>query len=459
MKSYSHLLPNEASLQDMLKEIGISSLDDLYSDIPAEYVLKAPVDVPGPLTQMEVERHMAQKLASVSSHPESPCFLGGGVWPHYIPAAVGLIASRSEFYTAYTPYQPEISQGVLQALFEYQSMVCDLTGTDAANASMYDWPTAAAEAARMAVRVSRRKDVLVASSAGFERRKVMETYLSAIGSRVRQVPFDGRTGLTDVAEMERLMSEDVAAVYVEQPNFFGAVETSVREMADMVHSKGSLFIVGVEPTSLGLLRPPGEYGADLVVGEGQPLGIPMNYGGPSLGIFAARGDLAFIRQMPGRIIGQTTEKGTDRKGYVMVLQSREQHIRREKATSNICTNQALMAVMAAAYLALLGPDGLRRLSRTITSNAHHVAKRIGEGGRYAAPFFDSEFYCDFTFSARGRVAKGSEIHSALASRGVHGALPMGWFYPELEDVALMSVTEAHVASDVDRLLSALAEAP
>src|SRR5579885_3360055 len=351
MKKYSHLLPNDRYVSQMLSSMGLNSIEDLFTDIPVETRLKKRLEIPGPMGQMEVERKIEDALYADRVHPSSPCFLGGGIWPHYIPAAVNHIISRSEFYTSYTPYQPEISQGVLQALFEYQSLVCELGSMDAANASMYDWPTAAAEAARMAMRITKKKTLAVSSAAG---------------GKVVEVPYNGKSGETELAEAERILAEkDVAAIYLEQPNFFGVIESKVREIGELAKRKGALFIVGVEPTSLGILEAPGNYGADIMVGEGQPLGISMSYGGPSLGIFAVKGDINMIRQMPGRIIGMTDEKNGKGKGFVMVLQTREQHIRREKATSNICTNQALMAIAAAAYISLLGREGFVRLSKAI----------------------------------------------------------------------------------------------
>ncbi|MEM0117357.1 MAG: aminomethyl-transferring glycine dehydrogenase subunit GcvPA [Conexivisphaerales archaeon] len=458
MKKYSHLLPNDKYLNQMLTSMGISSVDELFTDIPHEARLKGKLNVSGPMGQMEIERKFRDALSTDKVHPSSPCFLGGGIWPHYIPAAVNHIISRSEFYTSYTSYQPEISQGVLQALFEYQSLICELGNMDAANASMYDWPTAAAEAVRMAMRITKKRRVVVSAASGFERRKVIETYIEPAGGKVVELPFNAETGETELHEAEMALAEqDVAAIYIEQPNFFGVIESRVREFSELAKRKGALFIVGVEPTSLGILEAPGNYGADIMVGEGQPLGISMSYGGPSLGIFAAKGDLNFIRQMPGRIIGLTSEKDGKGKGYVMVLQTREQHIRREKATSNICTNQALMAIAAASYIALLGKEGFIRLAKTIVANSHYVSKRIEETGRYISPFFTSEFYSDFAFARKGEGPRGHELFEKLASKGVHAALPLGWFYNELKEVNMISVTEAHNMRDVELLTKALLE--
>lgn len=458
MKKYSHLLPNDGELGRILSFMGLKSVDDLFVDVPEETKLKRKLNIPGPFSQLEVERDIEDALSADEVHPDAPCFLGGGIWPHYVPAAVRLIVSRSEFYTSYTPYQPEISQGVLQSLFEYQSMICDLGEMDAANASMYDWPTAAAEAARMAMRVTKKRRIIVASSAGFERKEVIKTYVEPAGGSVAEVPFIQKTGEVDMHELKKqFIAGDVAAIYVEQPNFFGVIETGVREMAEIAKKNGSLFVVGVEPTSLGILEPPGSYGADIMVGEGQPLGIPMNYGGPSLGIFAAKGELGFLRQMPGRIIGMTNEKNGSRNGFVMVLQTREQHIRREKATSNICTNQALMAIAAAAYMSLLGKDGFVRLAKTIASNSHYVAKRIQETGKYESPYLESEFYCDFTIRRKDGGKAGQKLYEELARKKVNAALPLEWFYQNMKDVSLISVTEAHLKRDVDRLVSALKE--
>lgn len=457
MKPYSHLLPNsdETDREKMLKALDVKGIDDLYSDVPAEAFAKRPIEMPGPYTEMEIERIIDQKLSGDRTMPETPCFLGGGAWPHYVPPAVQLIMSRSEFYTSYTPYQPEASQGMLQALFEYQSLICDLTKMDAANASMYDWATAAAEAALMAIRVTGRKTIVVSRASGYDRRNAVRTYVEAAGGKVSEVDFNSGTGVTDIAALGAQASDDVAAFYVEQPNFLGCIEESVFEMAELAHRKKALFIVGAEPTSLGLLKAPGEYGADIVVGEGQPLGIALSYGGPLLGIFAARGDLTFIRQMPGRIVGETTEKEGGRRGYVLVLQSREQHIRRERATSNICTNQALMAVAAAAYLSLLGGDGLKALSRTIASNAHYVAKRIAELKDFSVPAFESKFYNEFAFTLDSAKLTGPELFQKLSAQGVLAALPLKWFYPELTRPALISTTEIHMKPDVDRLVEAL----
>jgi len=458
LKPYSHLLANlnEEDISKMLKALGAESIEDLYSDVPQDAMAKVPVSIPGPYTQMEIERAMDEKLAGDKVQPSFPCFLGGGVWPHYVPPAVQFIISRSEFYTSYTPYQAETSQGMLQALFEYQNLICDLTKMDAANASMYDWPTAAAEAALMAMRATGRKKVLVSRAAGYDRRRAIKTYVEAAGGRLVELGYDPRTGLT-LMDRAKPELEDAAAVYVEQPNFFGAIEDCALELGEEAHRKNSLFIVGVEPISLGLLKPPGEYGADIVVGEGQPLGMPMNYGGPLLGIFAARGDLAFIRQMPGRMVGRTTEKGGEVRGYVLVLQSREQHIRREKATSNICTNQALMALAASAYLSLLGGDGLRELSRTIHLNAHHVARRISGLSKYAVPYFESKFFGEFAIAHDSPSVSGEDIYRRLYAQGVLGGLPLKWFYGELPKAALISVTEVHMRKDVDRLVDALSK--
>jgi glycine dehydrogenase subunit 1 len=438
-----------------LKALGIKGVDELYSDVPAEAFAKRPVTIPGPFTEMEIERIVEERLSGDGLVPAGSCFLGGGVWPHYIPPAVQMITYRSEFYTSYTPYQPEASQGMLQALFEYQSLICDLTAMDAANASMYDWATAAAEAALMAMRVTGNKELLVSRAAGHDRRNAIRTYVEAAGGRVIEADFNPRTGMTDLSALEGKGVGELAAVYVEQPNFLGCIEESVHEMADLAHRKKALFVVGVEPTSLGLLKAPGDYGADITVGEGQPLGIPMSYGGPLLGIFAAKGDLSFLRQMPGRIVGETTEKGGDRKGYVLVLQSREQHIRRERATSNICTNQALMAVAASAYLSLLGGDGLKDLSRTIFSNAHYAANRLGELRRYSVPAFESKFYNEFAVSHGSSGVSGHELFQRLGSMGILAALPLKWFYDELDKPGLISVTEVHMKQDVDLLVEAM----
>jgi glycine dehydrogenase subunit 1 len=300
----------------MMREIGINSIDELYADIPEKYFLKKPLNLPEGLSEFEVKRHVETLLSKNKTYADIPIFLGAGCWPHYVPSVVKEIIQRSEFLTSYTPYQAEVSQGILQALFEYQSMICELTAMDVANCSMYDWASALGEAARMASRITKRSEILIPRIIHPERRMTLEVYAEPANIHVKEIKYDSETGLLDLSDLRDKISEKTAAVYIENPSYLGFIETQVDEISQITHSHKALFIVGVDPISLGILKPPGEYGADIVVGEGQPLGNPMNYGGPLLGIFACRDDLNVIRQMPGRIIGLTTTVDGERQGLL-----------------------------------------------------------------------------------------------------------------------------------------------
>ncbi len=375
MTSLHPLLPNldDEIVAEMLKRVGAKSIDELFSDIPKRIRLKRLLRVSEGRPESVVRRETLAKLAENRTPPNTLCFLGGGVWPHYIPAVVESITSRQEFYTSYTPYQAEISQGMLQALFEYQSLMCDLLGMEACNSSMYDWASAAGEAVRMATRVTGRNGILVAGNIGPNRLEVIKSYVQATKIQVDTIDFDNETGQLDINDALVKLNDGVAGVYLENPNYFGILETGINELVQAIHKRGGLALVGVDPISLSVVREPGAYDADIVVGEGQPHGIPMNYGGPHLGIFAVR-ELTLARDMPGRLIGITTTKDSPQKAFSMVLQTREQHIRREAATLNICTNQSLMAIAASSYLALLGKNGFKKLGEVILSNSHYAAR-------------------------------------------------------------------------------------
>lgn len=339
---------------------------DLFADIPASVRLKKPLDLPPPLSEPEL---LEELKAQSDKNEETPPLLGGGCYNHFVPSAVKHIVSRSEFYTAYTPYQAEASQGTLQTIYEYQTMICELTGMDVANASMYDGATALAEAAFMACRITGRKEIVVSAAVHPHYRQVLQTYCNAAGLKLVEVPFDLKTGLT--ADGLQLSAES-ACLILQQPNFFGNIE-NVAGLAEKVHAAGGLFIVSVDPISLGLLKPPGAYGADIVVGEGQALGNPQSFGGPGLGIFAAKKE--FLRQMPGRIVGATTDVDGKR-GYVLTMATREQHIRRERATSNICSNEALCALAACVYLSVMGKQGLRKIAELCLQKANYLKRKL-----------------------------------------------------------------------------------
>jgi glycine dehydrogenase subunit 1 len=456
-RSLSHpLLPNldDSFVKAMLERVGASSLDDLFADIPPELRMKRKLRIPNASSEYAVRRSLSERLSENRTPPGALCFLGGGVWPHYVPAAVESIISRQEFYTAYTPYQAEISQGVLQALFEYQSLMCDLLGMEVCNSSLYDWASAAGEAVRMAGRITGRKTALVAANVSPRRRSVIQTYAEPAGIKLESIRCDPASGRIDPSDLRQKLSDSVACLYFENPNYFGVIEENAEDLTSSVRTAGALSVVGVDPISLSLVKEPGSYGADVAVGEGQPLGLAMNYGGPHLGIFAVK-DPKLERNMPGRLIGITsTVADPNQKAFAMVLQAREQHIRREAATSNICTNQSLMAVGAASYLALLGKEGFRALGESVISNSHYAAKRLSRVKGAKSPHFGGAFFKEFVVSY-GRARASAVFHRMAKSRVLAGS-PL-----EKEfglNAGLYCVTEVHTRDDIERLADALEEA-
>ncbi|MBI3116189.1 MAG: aminomethyl-transferring glycine dehydrogenase subunit GcvPA [Thaumarchaeota archaeon] len=435
----------------MLKRVGVNSVAELFSDVPASFLLKRKLGIPEGQAESSVRRELSEKLSPNRTPPETLCFLGGGVWPHYVPAAVDSIVSRQEFYTSYTPYQPEVSQGMLQSLFEYQSMLCDLLGMEVCNSSMYDWASAAGEAVRMAARLTARKTVLVAENISPQRLAVIKTYTEPLGLRLRTVKFVRESGELDLSPLDSELNQEVAGIYVENPNYFGVIEERIADVFNQIHGLGGICVVGVDPTSLAVIAEPGSYGADVVVGEGQPLGIPMNYGGPHIGIFGVR-DISIARSMPGRLIGLTTVKETNQRAFSMVLQTREQHIRREGATSNICTNQALMALAVASYLSLLGKRGFRRLGEVIVENSHYAAERISRIPGCKAPLFSGPFFKEFAVGY-GRK-KASHVYTNLARKGVLAGYPISKDFG-VGEAGLYCVTEVHSSDDINRLVTAM----
>lgn len=451
-------IPNTREIREqMLREIGVASVDELFADIPAKIRLRRELKLPGPMSELEVKRHVQAMLARNRPFTKMPSFLGGGVWPHHIPAHVRELVRRSEFLTSYTPYQPEVSQGMLQALFEYQSMICELTGMDAANASMYDWATSLGEAALMCARVTGRRKFIVPALINPERFSTLQNYVSGPGLELIKIGYDSRTGQLDVSQLRKELGQDVAGVYVENPSYLGFLETHVDEVAKAAHEAGALFVVGVNPISLGLLRAPGDYGADIVIGEGQPLGNPMSFGGPLLGIFACRDEVKLARQIPGRLIGMTTALDGKTRGYVMVLQTREQHIRRERATSSICSNEALCGVAAAIYLASLGPRGFRELGEACAANANYAMRKLRTIKGLKVPIFDAPHFNEFTLNCDDIRMSVAKLNAELLKRDIQGGKPLRGEFPELGETSLMCVTELHTKEDIDRLASALAE--
>lgn len=443
--------------KEMMQEIGIKSIDELYADIPEKYCLKKPLNIPEALSEFEVKRHVETLLSKNKTYNDMPVFLGAGCWPHYVPAVVKEIVQRSEFLTAYTPYQPEISQGMLQALFEYQSMICELTSMDVANCSMYDWASALGEAARMAARITGRREILIPKIIHPERAATLHVYAEPPGIMIEQVAYERENGQINLEDLKNKISDKTAAVYIENPSYLGFIETQVDEISEEAHAHGALFILGVDPTSLGILKPPGEYDADIVIGEAQPLGNAMNFGGPLLGIFACRGDMNLIRQMPGRIIGLTTTMDGGGQGFCMALQTREQHIRRERATSNICSNEALCAVASAVYMALLGPQGLRELGETIMYKANYAMRLISEIDGVKAPIFKSAHFKEFTVNFDGAGLSVKEVHKKLLQHKIHGGKDISKEVPELGQTAIYCVTEVHSKEEIERLAEVLKE--
>jgi glycine dehydrogenase subunit 1 len=423
-------------------------VDDLFSDIPLSVRIDG-LPLPAGLPEQEVVERVSAILGKNRVGKDLPTFLGAGLYDHFVPASVRAIASRSEFATSYTPYQPELSQGVLQALFEYQSMICELTGMDGANTSMYDGSTAIGEAALMAARITGKREIVVPRAMHWERRQVLENYGRGPGLRLRDVPYVREVGTMDLQALRAAVGADTAAVYAESPNFFGVFEhlKEIREIAPTV------LIVGANPLSLAVARPPGDFGADIVIGEGQPLGNAMAFGGPLLGIFACREE--HIRRMPGRVIGMTRD-ADGRRAFCMTMQSREQHIRREKAMSNICTNETLLAVASAAYMSVLGANGLRRVATENIERARTLAARIAKVAGFHAPALRGTHFNEFV--VRGEVPY-EHVHRSLLSRGVHGGLSLEKHFPELGHAALFATTEMHRPADYDRLVAALETVP
>ena len=422
----------------MLDAIGARSLEDLFAYLPPEVRLHRPLSIaPGKSEYEIVDYFRARGAENANGYP---CFLGAGVYNHYRPVLVDTVVSRGEFLTSYTPYQAEISQGILTTIFEFQTMMCQLTGMDVANASMYDGSTALAEAALMAARLTSKGGLLVARNVHPEYQEVLQTYAKNQGMPITEFGYDAETGAADLDDLERKVNDLTAAVIVQSPNFFGVVE-DVQRAAAIAHRRGALLVMGfTEAMSLGILEPPP---ADIVAGELQSFAISPSYGGPYAGIIATREK--FARQMPGRLVGETTDTHGNR-AFCLTLATREQHIRREKATSNICTNQALIALMATVFMSVYGKQGLRELAEQNLAKAHYLAGKLKP--RFSGPFFN-----EFVVSTGGRSPE--EINAALLDKKVIGGLPLGRFYPELSDAMLLCATEMSRRDEMDKLAEAL----
>jgi glycine dehydrogenase subunit 1 len=441
-----YLPKSPAERHEMLAAIGAKSIDELFSSIPKRYRLREALAIPGPYSEAEVIQYFKDRAAENSTGYTS--FLGAGVYNHLRSVVTDAIIQRGEFLTSYTPYQAEISQGTLQAIFEFQTLMCQLTGQEVANASMYDGSTATTEAVLMAERVTGRRRVLVARSVHPEYREVLKTYAKNSGLRVEEIPF-GANGTVDANALQSALKDDLAAVVVQSPNFFGVIET-IAPLAEATHASGGMFVVAVaEGVSLGLLRPPAE--ADIVAMEGQSFGLPPSYGGPFAGVIASKDK--FVRQMPGRLAGQTTDS-EGRRGFVLTLATREQHIRREKATSNICTNQALCALAATVHLTLLGKNGLREMAEQNLSKAHFALAELekipGVRRAFDAPFFN-EFTVEFPRSVK-------LVNAQLLREKIVGPYALGTPYPELTKRALVCTTETTTRAEIERFAGAVKRA-
>ncbi|MCA9264771.1 MAG: aminomethyl-transferring glycine dehydrogenase subunit GcvPA [Planctomycetales bacterium] len=434
--------------REMLSAIGAESIEELLSQVPAHLQLQRLLDLPPALGELELTQHVSDLAARNRHAEEAACFLGAGSYDHFIPAVVDSLASRGEFYTSYTPYQPEVSQGNLQAMFEYQTLICQLTGMDVSNASLYDGGSSVSEAALMCLTVTRRYgNIVVPESLHPEYQQILATYLRNLAVEIRRVPTTN--GVVDPADVDAAIDDQTACVILQNPSFFGCVE-AVREIGQLSHAKGALLVVSFDPISLGRLARPGDLGADIAVAEGQSLGSPMSYGGPYLGVMACRE--SFVRRMPGRIAGQTTDR-RGRRCWVLTLQTREQHIRREKATSNICTNQGLFALRASIYLALMGPTGMQQAADLCLQKSHYAARAITEHDRFElawqAPFFKE-------FVVRDREGRVDELLQHALARGILAGIPLSTWNLPYDDCFLVCVTEKRTRGEIDQLAACLA---
>ena len=439
-------IPNTSLKKSMLQELGVQDIDDLFCDIPRK-IRVTTLNLPEGLTQLETEERLRTLAQQNKPFCNMPSFLGGGTKPHYIPAAVKAVISRSEFYTAYTPYQPETSQGFLQAIFEYQSMIAELTGMDVSNASLYDGATALGEAALMCTRINKRKTFIIPANISWEKKCVLKNYTKGADITIKEIPYETKTGKVDVTALKEAIGMETAGVYLENPNFFGVFEDEVEEVASILKKHQSLFIVGIDPLSLGIVKNPGEYGADIVIGEGKNLGNPLDFGGSTLGIFACRQE--FVRQMPGRLIGLTKD-AEGKRAFCMTLQTREQHIRREKATSNICTNEGLCMLAAATYLAWLGGHGLQELSASNFHRGQELEKKITDISGYRLKFQGTHFN-EFVI----QCDDAHKTHTSLLQGGIQGGLLLESEYPDLTNCMLFGITELHREEHIQRLLQLL----
>jgi glycine dehydrogenase subunit 1 len=431
-----YLPKSQSDREVMLEDIGVNTVDDLFAAIPAEYRLNGDLKIPRSYAESEIVQFFRDRAAENGQGYAS--FLGAGAYSHYRPVVIDALVSRGEFFTAYTPYQPEIAQGTLQSIFEFQSMICELTGMDVANASMYDGSTGSAEALMMAVRVTGRHKSVIATSVHPEYREVITTYARHQGMPLTTVAY-GKNGRVDLAALDKAVDNETAGVLIQSPNFFGVIE-DVTAVADLVHKKGALLIVSIaEAVSLGIVKPPAE--ADIVSMEAQSFGVPLGFGGPYCGVMATRDK--FVRQMPGRLVGETTDRNGKR-GFVLTLSTREQHIRREKATSNICTNQALVALMCNIFMTIYGREGMKELAQHNLAKSHYAADQFKKSG--AKLVFDAPFFNEFVIQTSGDP---HIVNDKLLQQKIVGGFPLKKFYPELGNASLWCCTETMTKASID----------
>lgn len=447
MVNYRYLPMTLEDKKEMLSFLGIEGINELFSDIPEKVRFKGRLNIPDALSEPDTVKHFSKLAKKNVNSSDYAYFLGAGIYDHYIPSTVNHVISRSEFYTAYTPYQPEISQGELQAIFEFQTMICELTGMEVANSSMYDGPTALAEAANLAVGGAKGKKVLVSKAVHPESRAILS--VNAKGQGYDVIEIDCREGVTDLDTLEKTVDENTAAVIVQHPNFFGSIE-DLASIEKIAHKYNGMFVVSSNPLALGILQPPGAFNADIVVGETQPFGIPMQLGGPSCGYFAVREKL--MRKIPGRIVGQTTDQ-QGRRGFVLTLQAREQHIRREKATSNICSNQALNALAASVAMTAFGKRGVQEMAKLNVQKTQYAIREIAKL-KDCKLVFHTPVFNEFVVKVPKAVA---EVNQELLKRKIVGGYDLGRHYPELAGHMLLAVTEARTKEEIDSLVQGLGE--
>lgn len=446
---YPYFSLTEKDIKQMLETLGLNSIEELFSDVPEDLKLKKPLNIPNSKSEFEITKYLTELSKMNASSYDYPTFLGAGAYDHYIPSVIAQIVSRGEFLTSYTPYQPEISQGTLQYIFEFQTMIANLTGMEYANASLYDQGTALAEAAIMTAHNAKKKKVLVSKTIAPWSREVLKTYTHAQHLELEEIEISD--GVTSVEDLKNKLTDEVGAVLVQSPNFFGNIE-DLTKLSEITHTKKKCYFVSsVDPSSLATLKKPSDAGVDVVVGEAQTLGIPLSFGGPYLGFMAVNKD--FLRKIPGRIVGQTVDRDGKR-CWVLTLSAREQHIKRDKATSNICSNQGINTLMATMYMSLLGKEGLKELSKQCIKKAHYAYEKLISTNKFEK-VFNAPFYKEFAIKCKKPIC---DLNKKLFENGIIGGFDLGKYYPEFENVMLVAVTEKRTKEEIDKLCKVLEEA-